>query len=150
MAIHVHSPEDLLALAGKPMGTTRWQEVDQRQVDAFADATGDRQWIHIDRERAEAGPFGATIAHGFLTVSLIPTFLNETVIVEKSTTMVNYGLNKVRFPAPVPVGSALRGRVDLIGARQRTTGVEATFKITTELHGSQRPACVAEAVIVYS
>ncbi|WPB96039.1 SAM-dependent chlorinase/fluorinase [Streptomyces malaysiensis] len=84
------------------MGTTRWQEVDQRQVDAFADATGDRQWIHIDRERAEAGPFGATIAHGFLTVSLIPTFLNETVIVEKSTTMVNYGLNKVRFPPPYP------------------------------------------------
>ncbi|MCH0564856.1 MULTISPECIES: MaoC family dehydratase [unclassified Streptomyces] len=149
MATRMHSPGELLDLVGKAMGTTGWQVVDQRQVNAFAAATGDHQWIHVDPERAKAGPFGTPVAHGFLTVSLIPAFLRETVVVEESTTMVNYGLNKVRFPAPVPVGSALRGRVDLIGARARPSGVEATFKITAELRGSDRPACVAEAVIVY-
>jgi acyl dehydratase len=150
MSTHVHSPGDLLDLVGTTMGETGWHEIDQRQVNTFAEATGDRQWIHLDPDRARTGPFGGTVAHGFLTLALIPLFLNETVEVGDTTAMVNYGLNKVRFPAAVPVGGSLRARVELAAARSRATGVEATFAVTTELRGSPRPACVAEIVVVYS
>lgn len=150
MATRVHAPEDLLALTGETMGETAWHEVDQRQVDAFARATGDRQWIHVDVRRAKAGPFGGTIVHGFLTLALIPVFLTETVTVDTAASTVNYGLNKVRFPAPVPVGSSLRARVDLAGTRKRATGVEATFTVTTRVRGAERPACVAEVVVLYT
>jgi acyl dehydratase len=149
MVTRVHAPEDLLALTGTTMGETDWYEISQRQVDTFADATGDHQWIHVDPERAKAGPFGGTVAHGFLTLSLIPKFVDETVKVQTSQSMVNYGLNKVRFPAPVPVGSSVRARVDLVDARKRASGVAATFAVTAELRGGERPACVAEVVIVY-
>jgi acyl dehydratase len=150
MVTRVHAPEDLLALTGRTMGETGWHEIDQRQVDTFADATWDHQWIHVDPERAKTGPFGGTVAHGFLTLSLIPRFLDETVTVETSRSVINYGLNKVRFPAAVPVGSSVRARIDLVDARKRATGVEATFAVATELRDSERPACVAEVVIVYS
>lgn len=150
MSTTVHAPEDLLALAGTTMGETGWHEIDQKQVDTFADATNDHQWIHVDPDRAKTGPFGGTVAHGFLTLSLIPLFLGETVKVANSQSMINYGLNKVRFPAAVPVGGSVRARVDLVGARTKASGVEATFSVATELRGSARPACVAEVVIVYS
>jgi acyl dehydratase len=149
MATHVDAPEDLLDLVGATMGESRWHEIDHPRVNAFAEATGDRQWIHVDQDRAKAGPFGGIVAHGFLTLALIPVFLDETVEVGNVTAMVNYGLNKVRFPAAVPVGGRVRARVELAGARTRAAGVEATFTVTTELRGSRRPACVAEMVVVY-
>jgi len=149
MAIHLHAPEDLLNLVGTTMGETDWHKIDQEQVDTFAEATGDRQWIHVDSNRASAGPFGTTVVHGFLTLALLPQFLDETVKVDNVTVTVNYGLNKVRFPTVVPVGASLRARVELADARTRATGVEATFTVTTELPDSPRPACVAEMIVVY-
>jgi acyl dehydratase len=149
MTTRVHTPADLLDLVGTTMGETGWHEISQSQVDTFADATHDHQWIHVDQERAKAGPYGGTIAHGYLTLSLVPLFLGETVVIDDLAAAVNYGLNKVRFPAPVPVGSLLRARVDLVEARPRASGVEATFGVTVELPGSPRPVCVAEAVVVY-
>src|SRR4051812_814825 len=119
MSTHVHSPGDLLDLVGTTMGETGWHEIDQRQGNTVGEATGDRQWIHLDPDRARTGPFGGTVAHGFLTLALIPLFLNETVEVGDTTAMVNYGLNKVRFPAAVPVGGSLRARVELAAARSR-------------------------------
>lgn len=149
MTTRVQTPAELLDLVGTTMGETGWHEISQPQVDTFADATHDHQWIHVDQERAKAGPYGGTIAHGYLTLSLVPLFLGETVAIDDLTAAVNYGLNKVRFPAPVPVGSKLRARVDLVDARPRAAGVEATFGVTVELPGSPRPVCVAEAVVVY-
>ena len=148
--MRLHTPADLLHHVGETMGESDWHEITQHQVDTFADATHDHQWIHTDPARAEAGPFGGTIAHGYLTLALAPLFLAETVSIDELTAGINYGLNKVRFPAPVPVGSRLRARVDLVEAKVRPTGVEATFGITVEVPGSARPACVAEAVVVYS
>jgi len=142
--------DELKQRVGQQLGTSEPFEVTQDRVNLFADATEDHQWIHVDPERARTGPFGGTVAHGFLTLSLIPKFLAETVTVETSTSMINYGLNKVRFPAVVPVGSSVRARVELVGARKRAIGVEATFAVTTELRDSERPACVAQVVIVYS
>ncbi|MET9226145.1 MaoC/PaaZ C-terminal domain-containing protein [Lentzea sp. NPDC003310] len=121
----------------------------QDRVNLFAEATDDHQCIHTDPERARTGPFGGTIAHGYLTLALAPKFLYETVEIEVLQAGVNYGLNKVRFPAPVPVGSAVRARVRLLDARERAGGVEATFGITVEVPDSDRPVCVAEAVVLY-
>lgn len=150
MVTRVHVPDDLLALAGRTMGESGWHEIDQRQVNTFADATRDHQWIHVDTRRAKAGPFGGTVAHGFLTLALVPMFLGETVRVDTCQATINYGLNRVRFPAAVPVGGSVRARVELSGARRRGTGVEATFTVAVELRGSDRPACVAEVIILYS
>jgi len=143
------SPKDLLYHVGETLGRTEWHEIDQAQVNQFADATRDHQWIHTDPERARTGPFGGTIAHGYLTLALAPMFLYETVTIDNLTAGVNYGLNKVRFPAPVPVGSSVRATVVLAEAKPRGEGVEATFGLTVEVTGSDRPACVAEAVVIY-
>ncbi|MFI9381900.1 MaoC family dehydratase [Kutzneria sp. NPDC052558] len=143
------SPQDLLDHVGETLGTTQWHEIDQPQVNQFADATRDHQWIHTDPERARTGPFGGAIAHGYLTLALAPMFLYETVTIDNLTAGVNYGLNKVRFPAPVPVGSSVRATVVLAGAKPRGEGVEATFGITVEVTGADRPACVAEAIVLY-
>ena len=147
--MNLNAPNDLLDHVGDTLGVTGWHEIDQAQVNLFADATRDHQWIHTDPERARSGPFGGTIAHGYLTLSLVPMFLYETVEIENLGAAVNYGLNKVRFPAPVPVGGSVRATVTLDDAKPRGAGVEATFGVTVEVTGSDRPACVAEVVIIY-
>lgn len=149
MATQVSKPADLLDLVGKPMGESRWYEITQHQVNLFADATCDHQWIHVNPEQAKQGPFGGPIAHGYLTLSLAQQFLADTLSVSELAAQLNYGLNKVRFTAPVPVGGRVRGVVKLTGAKQRATGVEASFEITVELDGSQRPALVAETLVLY-
>jgi len=142
--------DDLPGLAGEDLGVSAWHEVTQEQVQLFADATGDHQWIHVDVERARGGPFGAPIAHGFLTLSLYPVLIDEIVAIEGCGLIVNYGLNKVRFPAPVPVGSMLRLQLTLTAAEGRPDGsVEAIFALTFEVQGGSKPVCVAESVLRY-
>ncbi len=151
MTTRVAHPADLITLAaGAPaLGTSQWRTITQQQVDLFADATDDHQWIHVDPERAEAGPFGTTIAHGYLTVSLAPVFIAEILQVDGIRMAMNYGLNKVRFPAPVPVGARLRAGLRLTAAQARGDMVEAVLTLTIEIEGGERPACVAEVVVLY-
>jgi len=146
---HIAAPADLLDLVGRPIGVSAWQEISQDRVNMFADATGDRQWIHVDPARAAAGPFGGPIAHGYLTLALAPMFIADVLVVDHMEAALNYGLNKVRFPAPVPVGSRVRGAVTLKAAGARATGIEAVFTVVYELQNSDRPACVAEFVAMY-
>ena len=134
---------------GKELGTTDWMDITQDRVDLFAEATGDRQWIHVDVERAALGPFGGTIAHGYLTLSLAPVIIAEAVEVSGVKAALNYGLNKVRFPAPVPVGGRIRGTVELAEAREKAGGMEVVYRVTYQLEGSERPACTAECVVLY-
>jgi len=143
-------PAQLLERVGADLGTSDWVLVDQERIDAFADVTGDHQWIHVDAERAKAGPFGTTVAHGYLTLALAPVLLQQVVVVDGVNAVVNYGLNRVRFPAPVPVGARLRGHVALAAAVQRGPAIEAAFGLTVEIDGNPRPACVAELVVLYS
>jgi len=143
------SPIDLLDLVGQPLGVSSWHEITQQQVNMFAEATGDRQWIHTDPVRAAAGPFGGPIAHGYLTLALAPVIIAEVVEVHHVLAALNYGVNKVRFPAPVPVGGRVRGVVRLVSAEQRPAGIEGVFTVVFELDGSDRPACVAEIVAIY-
>jgi acyl dehydratase len=124
-------------------------EITQERVNLFADATGDHQWIHVDPERAGAGPFGTTIAHGYLTLSLAAGFLAELLLVDSASMAVNYGANKVRFTAPVPVGSRVRALGELVAVREKGPTVEATVKLTYELEGSDRSPCFAELVVLY-
>ncbi len=135
---------ELEKAVGAHLGYSDWHTVTQEQITLFADATGDHQWIHVDLERAAAGPFGSTVAHGFLTLSLLPLLVAQVYRVEGLSMGVNYGLNKVRFPAPVPTGSRLRAGVELISLLPGTNGAQATARVTVEIDGSARPACVAE------
>lgn len=161
MPLTVHGLDELRALApargsgsgseaGTDLGHTGWLEVTQDRVNAFADATGDHQWIHVDVEKAKAGPFGGTIAHGYLTVSLFAPLFSELLVVEGVGMGVNYGLNKVRFPTPVPVGAKIR-----LGARLASVedvkggGVEVIADLTVEIDGKDKPACVAQAAYRY-
>jgi acyl dehydratase len=140
--------QDLAACVGQEVAVSDWIEVTQPQVNQFAEATGDHQWIHIDVERATAGPFGAPIAHGFLTLSLLPKFYENAFEVVESRMGVNYGLNRVRFMAPVPVGSRLRGRMKLLSAKPiEGDGLQMVWETTIELEGAPKPACVAESVV---
>ena len=134
---------------GLELGPSEWQEVRQERIDAFADATGDHQWIHVDPERAAAGPFGGTIAHGFLTLSMLPQATFELMHVEDARTAINYGLNKVRFPAPVPVGSRIRTTFRLVDVSEIEGGVQVVTAATVEREGSEKPVCVAETVSRY-
>ena len=149
MTTVLEQPADLLGLVGQSLGTTEWIEVTQQQVDLFADATGDRQWIHIDAERAAKGPFKGTIAHGYLTLALTPSVIAQVLEIRELTAALNYGLNKVRFPAPVRVGSQVRAAVTVASAQQKTSGVESVFKLTYEIDGEARPACVADVIVLY-
>jgi acyl dehydratase len=142
-------PEALRDLQGKHIGWTSWHEVDQNQVNLFADATGDHQWIHVDPERAATGPFGAAIAHGYLTLSLAPVMLGELLTVEGMAFGVNYGCNKVRFPSPVKVGSNLRMGAEVTSVEDVPGGVQVTYTLTLETEGSTKPSCVAEVVYRY-
>ena len=137
---------DLAALTGQELGTTDWLQIDQSRIDQFAQATGDHQWIHVDPVRAAAGPFGAPIAHGFLTLSLLPLLFEGGFSVGDVRMGVNYGLNRVRFVTPVKVGSRVRGRFKLISFEPLDGGAQFTVEATIELEGSARPACVAETV----
>jgi acyl dehydratase len=149
MTTVLEQPADLLDLVGQSLGTTEWMKVTQQQVDLFADATGDRQWIHTDAERAAKGPFKGTIAHGYLTLSLTPTVIAQVLEIRELTAALNYGLNKVRFPAPVRVGAQVRAAVTVASAQQKTSGVESVFKLTYEIDGEARPACVADVIVLY-
>ncbi len=143
------SPAELAAAVGTHLGYSGWHLVDQQRIDAFADATGDHQWIHVDAERAKAGPFGTTIAHGFLTLSLVPALLSEIIKVDGVRMAVNYGLNKVRFPAPVPSGSRVRGGAELVDVQQVPGGYQVVTRVTVEREGGDKPCCVAELVSRY-
>ena len=131
---------------GAEPAVSDWIEVTQERIQLFADATGDHQWIHLDRERAKTGPFGTTIAHGFLTLSLLPEMAASAFGVRETRMGVNYGLNKVRFPAPVPSGSRLRGRFKLIGYEPLEGGAQLTVQVTMEREGSDKPVCIAESI----
>ncbi len=138
--------DDLIALVGQPLGSSDWVTVTQERIDAFAEATGDHQWIHVDPVRAAAGPFGATIAHGFMTLSLMAGMGAEAFAIDEAGMGINYGLNRVRFIAPVPVGSRLRGRFKLLAAEPIEGGLQLTTEVTIEREGSAKPVCVAESL----
>ncbi|MBK6869466.1 MAG: MaoC family dehydratase [Burkholderiales bacterium] len=135
---------ELAACAGQEITVTDWHTVTQQNIDQFAEATGDHQWIHVDPERAKAGPFGTTIAHGYLTLSMLAGFLGGAAKVKEVRMGINYGLNKVRFMAPVPVGSRLRARVELLEAAPMEGGLQMAWRTTIEREGSDKPVCVAE------
>jgi len=137
---------DLQALVGQEIATSDWITVTQERIQLFADATGDHQWIHVDPERAKAGPFGTTIAHGFLTLSLLPEMGASAFEVRDTRMGVNYGLNRVRFPAPVPCGSRLRGHFKLAKFEPHDGGAQLTFEVRMEREGSDKPVCIAESV----
>lgn len=137
---------DLQALVGHQVACSDWVLVDQARIDAFAQATGDHQWIHTDPLRAAAGPFGATVAHGFLTLSLIPLFAEQSLAVDDVRMGVNYGLNRVRFTAPVRAGSRLRGRFKLLSYEPLEGGAQLTMEVSIEIEGGGKPACVAESL----
>jgi acyl dehydratase len=149
MTTYLDAPTDLLERVGQSLGTTDWMKITQHQVDLFADATGDHQWIHSDPDRASKGPFKGTIAHGYLTLSLAPVVIAEVLQIRELTAALNYGLNKVRFPAPVRVGSQVRATVAVMRAQQKTSGLEAEFMLTYEIDGEKRPACVADVIVLY-
>jgi len=134
---------------GAEYGPSSWIEVTQERIDAFAEATGDHQWIHVDRERAAAGPFGGTIGHGYLTLSLLPAMSYEVVPRQDAGMGVNYGLNRVRFPAPVPSGSRVRGSFRVDAVDEFDGGLQVTMTATVELEGGAKPVCAAEVVFRY-
>ncbi len=137
---------DLQPLVGQDLASSEWLTIEQSRIDQFAQATGDHQWIHVDAERAAAGPFGATVAHGFLTLSLLP-LLSETSFAVSDVRMgINYGLNRVRFAAPVRVGSRLRAHFKLLSFEPLEGGAQLTVQATFEIEGQAKPACVAESV----
>jgi len=149
MTTHVAQPTDLIELAVQQpdLGHSGWRKITQEQVDLFVDATDDHQWIHVDPDRAKAGPFGTTIAHGYLTLSLAPVFITELLDVANVRMAMNYGLNKVRFPVPVPVGAPMRVGLRLTSTQARRDAVEAVLTMTVEVEGADRPACVAVVVL---
>ena len=134
------------ALAGQPLGDSDWMQVDQERIDRFAEATGDHQWIHVDREKAKQGPFGTTIAHGFLTLSLIPALTSGLLKVEGVRMGINYGLNKVRFPSPVRSGSKVKASVRNVSVEDVQGGIQIVNEVTISIEGEPKPACVAETV----
>ncbi|HEY9035226.1 MAG TPA: MaoC family dehydratase [Pseudomonadales bacterium] len=143
------TPHDLIGAVGQNLGSSEWLEINQERINLFADATGDHQWIHVDPERAKSGPFGQCIAHGYLTLSLVNLFLPQIVDVQGISMGVNYGCGKVRFPAPVPVGSRVRGTGELVEVEEVKGGVQATIRVTVEIEGSDRPACVVDTISRY-
>jgi acyl dehydratase len=141
--------DEFVAAAGQELGPTEWLEVTQDRVNLFADATDDHQWIHVDPERASEGPFGATIAHGLLTLSLLPHFMHELYAVENVAMAINYGFNKVRFISPVPVGSKIRARSVIAEVAQLGGAVQATMTTTIDIDGVEKPAAVIESIVRY-
>jgi acyl dehydratase len=142
------TPEEIEAAVGEEIGTSEWVEIDQVRVNQFADATGDHQWIHVDVERAKDGPFGGTIAHGYLTLSLIPTLGSTVFALDTPGPKLNYGVNKVRFPNPVLVGSRVRAKIAVNGVADVKAGKQLTLGYTIEIEGQEKPACIAETVVL--
>jgi acyl dehydratase len=149
MATTVNGIDELKALQGKHLGYSDHVEITQEQVNTFADATGDHQWIHVDPERAKAGPFGGPIAHGYLTLSLTPALLPQILQVGGISMGVNYGCGKVRFPSPVPVGSKVRAGAELVSVEDVAGGAQVTLLVTFEVEGAPKPSCVAEVIYRY-
>jgi acyl dehydratase len=147
MAKHYPTLQVLQSLVGDVIGTSEWIVIDAADILRFAEATGDHQWIHVDMKRAADGPYKTVIAHGFLTLSLLPRMMYDAYVIDDLAIGTNYGLNRVRFPSPVPAGSRVRGVFKLIGFEQVESGAQVTCEVTIELHGSDKPACVAESVI---
>lgn len=136
---------------GKSLGVTDWLQIDQDRINTFADATGDHQWIHVDTEKAKDGPFGATVAHGYLTLSLVNYFLPQLMTVENLAMGVNYGCDRIRFPAPVVVGSQIRGAGEITRVETLANGsVQVVVRVTVEIDGSDRPACVVDTISRYT
>ncbi|WP_199443872.1 MaoC family dehydratase [Umezawaea beigongshangensis] len=140
--------DEYAAARGEHLGFGSWHEITQEQIGLFADATGDHQWIHVDPEKAATGPFGATVAHGYLTLSLIPVLVKDVYTVENLTMGVNYGLNRVRFPSPVTVGSRVRAGAELLEVTEVPQGKQAVVKVVVEIENAAKPACVAETVVL--
>ncbi|MCH2170731.1 MaoC family dehydratase [Myxococcota bacterium] len=149
MATVFENPSEILNAVGKQLGKSDWLVIDQERIDQFAEATGDHQWIHVDPERAKEGPYGATIAHGYLTQSLVNFFLPQIVEVRGASMGINYGADKLRFPAPVPVGSRIRGSAELIACEEIKGCIQATVRVSVEIEGSERPACVIDTISRY-
>lgn len=143
----VNDVDDLLGLEPRSLGHTAWRHVEQSDIDSFAAATGDDQWIHVDAQRAERGPFGRTIAHGMLTLSFVPLFAAELIQVSGAALVVNYGFDRARFVTPVTVGSRLRGEVELTGVTAVAAGVRASFSVVVAIENATAPACVAEILL---
>jgi acyl dehydratase len=139
--------DELKAADGEVLGTSGWHEVTQADIDAFADVTGDHQWIHVDPERARRTPFGGTIAHGYYTLSLAPRFTEQIMALEGFTFAINYGLNRVRFPAPLPVGSKVRMSAKVAGLEDVEGAAQMTLALTFEREGGEKPVCVAESLV---
>ncbi|MBC3885956.1 MaoC family dehydratase [Undibacterium griseum] len=143
----IHSLEELKSLVGQPLATSEWVSIEQERINQFAEATGDHQWIHLDIERAKKeSPFGGTIAHGFLTLSLLPMLMGNAIRLTYVKMGVNYGLNKVRFPAPVPAGSRVRGHIKLLQVDDIKDGAQMIWEVTIEREGSEKPVCIAESI----
>ncbi len=145
----IHDVDELMSLVGKDLGAGEWCLVDQRRIDTFAEATGDHQWIHVDPSRAAEGPFGGTIGHGLLTLSLVPLLCASVYRFEGANLVLNYGYDRVRFTSVVPVGSRLRAHLRCAGVEQVPTGVRARFVATVELEGAPKPAAVVELVLIF-
>ena len=144
---HIARLADLAALVGQPLAQSDWVTVEQSRIDAFAEVTGDRQWIHVDPGRTAGGPFGSTIAHGFLTLSMIPIFMAQAIKMHDVKMGVNYGLNKVRFTSPVPVDSELRARFKLLTIEDiANNGAQMSWEVKIERKGSDKPVCIAESI----
>jgi len=147
MATVFESPSELKSAVGKALGKSDWLQITQERIDLFAEATGDHQWIHVDPERAKDGPFGCCIAHGYLTQSLVNHFLPQIVEVRCISMGVNYGAARLRFPAPVPAGSRVRGSGELVAAEETKVGaVQATIRVTVEIEAGDRPGCVIDTI----
>jgi acyl dehydratase len=144
--ITVNGIDELKGLVGQDLGVSQWLEITQERVNTFADATDDHQWIHVDVERAKTGPFGGPIAHGYLTLSLVIPLFNELLKIDGVKMGVNYGLEKVRFPHPVPVGSKIRLNAKVVSVEDVPGGTQSTFDLTVEIDGVAKPACVARTV----
>ena len=141
--------DEFVAAKGEILGESEWHKITQEQVNAFADATGDHQWIHVDTGRAASGPFGGTIAHGYLTVSLLPVLMTEIFRVDNLTMGINYGLDRVRFPSPVLTGSSIRAEATLTDVKQTPLGWLASVRVRVEVEGQQKAACVADTLGLY-
>jgi acyl dehydratase len=139
-------PADLIGKEGMQLGSSEWLVISQERINQFADATGDHQWIHVDPDKAKDGPYGACIAHGYLTLSLVNLFLPELLRVDNVSMGVNYGVDKVRFPSPVVVGSRIRGRGEIVAVEEVKGAVQVIVRVSVEIEGSERPACVADTI----
>ncbi len=145
----INGLQELVDAEGADLGASEWVEITQERIDQFADATGDHQWIHVDPDRARSGPFGTTIAHGFLTLSMLPAMMSSLYTVEGISMAINYGLDKVRFVAPVPVGSRVRAATTLVSVKELDGAAQATYETTIEIEGSDKPAAVVASIARY-